>query len=128
MLWIPRPLPYLLFLACRFGTSCEEVEAYEHWSSDVDRSASFHRGLLPRLSKTSGSLEQHQTLVLCCLSSQGNVWGQAKYVHDHFCFAFLSAASSAFRDLNLAGLTNSSAQGGASQLRGQSGSELEGDP
>lgn len=32
MLWIPRPVPYLLFLACRFGTSWEEVEAYEHWS------------------------------------------------------------------------------------------------
>lgn len=53
------------------------------------------------------------------LSSKGNVWGQAKCIHDHFCFAFLSAASSAFRYLNPAGLTNSSTQGGASHLRGQ---------
>lgn len=85
---------------------------------------SFTGAYCPDFSKASGSLEQHQTLVLCCLSSNGNVWDQAKYDHDHFCFAFLLAAGSAFRDLNPAGPTNSSTQGGATQLRGQSGAEL----
>lgn len=55
---------------------------------------------------------------------------QANQVHDPFCSAFLSAASSAFRDLNLAGLTKLSTQGGSLyfQLSGEFGPELVGDP
>lgn len=120
------PVPCLLFwhvdLAC-----CDEVGVGEDRSPPVDRGASFHSGLLPRLSRASRSLE-HQALVLCCPQLQGGE--PARFIITSALFAFLSAASSAFRDLNPAGLTKSSAQGGAlySQLRGQSGAGLEGKP
>lgn len=69
----PGPVPYLLFLACGFGTSCEvvEVEGGEGRSPAVDRGASLYWGLLSRLSRASGSLGQHEALVLCCPQLQG---------------------------------------------------------
>lgn len=88
--------------------------------------ASYPWGLLPRLSRASSA--QHYPRSCAVLICKGAGSGTASQVH--FCFAFLSAASSAFRDLTPAGLTKSSTQGGAlhSHLRGQSGTELEADP
>lgn len=77
----PGPVPYLLFLARGFGTSCEEVEVGKDRNPAVDRGASSYWGLQLILSRISGSLEHHQALILCC---KGHIWGQARQVHDHF--------------------------------------------
>lgn len=120
----PGPVPYL---ACGFGASC--------WGGGGEgsgRGAQLWIGLLPapgaHCSDSAAPLapwSDTQPQACVVLGCKGHIWGQANQVHDHFCVAFSSAASCLQRPES-----ESSTQGGAlcSQLKGQSGPELEAEP